>query len=89
MRKPKILANRWRHPDERTQFCAENGLPTVPVFGNDCEFTEIGLDTLLAMVEGESYLYKTKREGLVFKLHSKERVSFKVISNSYLLNEKD
>jgi len=28
------------------------------------------------------------REGLVFKMISKERVSFKIISNSWLLNEK-
>lgn len=84
-----IDEQRYMIPDERNQFCTENNLPTVPVFGHNCEFTEISLDTLLAMADGESYLYKTKREGLVFKLRRKERVSFKVISNAYLLNEKD
>lgn len=84
-----IDEQRYMSPTERNQFCAGNGLPTVPVFGHNCGFTDINIDTLLAMADGESYLYKTKREGLVFKLHSKERVSFKVISNAYLLNEKE
>lgn len=84
-----IDAQRYMTPTERTQFCAENGLPAVPVFGHTCGFTDINIDTLLTTADGESYLYKTKREGLVFKLQSKERVSFKVISNAYLLNEKD
>lgn len=84
-----IDEQRYMTPTERTQFCAENGLPAVPGFGHGCEFTETSIDALLAIADGESYLHKTKREGLVFKLQSKERVSFKVISNAYLLNEKE
>lgn len=85
-----IDEQRYLTPHERIEFCADNGLETVPIdtwgwvnyFGMD-------RDALIARADGVSYLHETKREGLVFKMQSKERLSFKVISNAYLLNEKD
>lgn len=58
------------------------------------------LDPLLTLADGPSLLYpKTKREGIVLKSHlavctsgaaeNTEPFHFKVVSNSYLLNEKD
>lgn len=85
-----IDEQRYMTPDERLCFCVENNLDIVPVvvFGWR-NHAGLDRDAMIAMADGESQLYKTKREGLVFKLRSKERVSFKVISNSYLLSEKD
>lgn len=85
-----IDEQRYMTPDERIEFCAAHNLEAVPVvirFWDNCYGMD--RDSLIAIADGSSELYKTKREGLVFKLHSKERVSFKVISNSYLLSEKD
>lgn len=84
-----IDEQRYMTPYERTQFCADNGLNTVPivVFGWS-NHAGLDRDMLIAMADGDSSLFKTKREGLVFKLFSENRVSFKVISNKYLLNER-
>lgn len=85
-----IDEQRYMTHDERTRFCEDNGLDMVPiVVWGYTNYSGADRDALIAMADGESRLYKTKREGLVFKLNSKERVSFKVISNAYLLNEKD
>jgi hypothetical protein len=45
------------------------------------------VDELLQWAEGESKLGKTEREGIVFK-EAKGGMSFKAISNKYLLGEK-
>jgi len=62
-------------------------LKTVPIL--DLEFTlPETIDELLLMAEGESILnIKTEREGLVIRSHDR-KISFKAISNKFLLNEK-
>ena len=46
------------------------------------------IDELLLMAEGKSILnLKTEREGLVIRSHDR-KISFKAISNKFLLNEK-
>ena len=46
------------------------------------------IDDLLLMAEGKSILnIKTEREGLVIRSHDR-KISFKAISNKFLLNEK-
>lgn len=85
-----IDEQRYLTPHERIEFCADNGLETVPIdIWGWANYSGMDRDALIAMADGVSYLHETKREGLVFKLQSNERVSFKVISNSYLLSEKD
>lgn len=46
------------------------------------------IDDLLAFAEGPSLNPQTKREGLVFKSYDSE-FTFKAISNSYLLKNKN
>jgi RNA ligase (TIGR02306 family) len=60
---------------------------TVPIL--DLEFTlPETIDELLLMAEGKSVLnLKTEREGLVIRSHDR-KISFKSISNKFLLNEK-
>jgi RNA ligase (TIGR02306 family) len=62
-------------------------LKTVPIL--DLEFTlPETIDELLLMAEGKSILnIKTEREGLVIRSHDR-KISFKAISNKFLLNEK-
>lgn len=85
-------------PDEAREIVKELGLNYVPVFNEsfmipkDWEISDI-----LEMAEGQrafNPIEKSKsqkatyREGLVFKMRTRLG-SFKAISNSYLLNEKD
>ena len=44
---------------------------------------------ILDMAEGKSKLYETEREGIVFKCIEFPSISFKAISNKYLLGQKD
>lgn len=85
-----IDEQRYMTPDERTEFCSDNNLEAVPiVVWGWSNYSDMNRDSLIAMADGESNLYPTKREGLVFKMFGQERVSFKVISNAYLLSEKE
>lgn len=65
-------------------------LETVPVIYQNMVLPET-IDELVKMAEGKSQLNKdTEREGLVFRTQDdiKPRISFKAISNKFLLNEK-
>lgn len=68
------------------EFCAELGIPTVPVIHRDFVL-DCGVDAILTMADGLSALNPNRlREGLVFRLKdSPQRVSFKAVSNAYLL----
>jgi RNA ligase (TIGR02306 family) len=60
---------------------------TVPILDLDFTLPET-IDELLLMAEGKSVLnIKTEREGLVIRSHDR-KISFKAISNKFLLNEK-
>jgi len=62
-------------------------LKTVPILDLDFTLPET-IDELLLMAEGKSILnIKTEREGLVIRSHDR-KISFKAISNKFLLNEK-
>jgi RNA ligase (TIGR02306 family) len=71
------------------------GMKTVPTlfkFSADLEpdITPRGLsDLLLEHADGVSVLAKVDREGLVFKSIKDPNISFKAISNKWLLSEKD
>lgn len=84
---------------ERMQLCAMLNLKHVPVpaafylfahipglqpWQQGDESCRLNLDTVLAAADGDSMLHKTPREGLVFK-HLRENISFKAISNKFLL----
>ena len=77
-------------PAERKAFVAEHGLNHCPVLAYSARLTDtLGLtnmEQILKFAEGKSVMgmIGCEREGLVFKCHEKT-VSFKAISNRYLL----
>lgn len=65
------------------------GLETVPVIHQGTILPET-IDEILKMADGKSVLNPTfNREGLVFRTRGAKRISFKAISNLFLLGEKD
>lgn len=91
-----IGAGRYMDYKEMKDFLAEKGIDTVPVIAEDLSLT-FDLEGVLKMADGPSRLNPTtKREGLVFRPVKESkyqvprgmgRLSFKAISNDYLLNE--
>ena len=80
---------RYLTSSERLVYCEKLGLKHVPVL---CNSFSIGMDgtvaNLLAYAEGKSELNGSEREGCVFVSTCDPSLSFKVISNKWLLNEK-
>jgi len=85
-----IDAGRYFTPAERKAFVAEHKLNHCPVLAYSARLTDtLGLtnmEQVLKFAEGKSVMgmIGCEREGLVFKCHEKG-VSFKAISNKYLL----
>lgn len=95
-----IESRQYLNDVERIQICNELGIRHTPVIGRrsirmyDAASgqTKVAfeLPTLLNMADGPSVLNsKTLREGIVFKHVEDPSLSFKVISNNWLLKEKD
>lgn len=78
---------KYLSPDETFKFCMENDIPHVPIIEHNFILNH-SIFELLDMAEGEGMNKGVKREGLVFK-HNNSDFSFKVISNSYLLKNKE
>lgn len=85
-----IDAGRYFTPGERKAFVEEHGLNHCPVLAYSAHLTDTlgitNMDQILKFAEGKSVMgmIGCEREGLVFKCHEKQ-VSFKAISNKYLL----
>lgn len=67
---------------------------SVPVIQNEAAFvTNVTVEEIIQMADGQSMLAPVNREGLVFKAVTPDRhgriVSFKAISEKYLLKQKD
>lgn len=76
--------------DERMAFCKANNLKVAPVIHKSLIINEnTSIADLLIMAEGDSILYKTQREGLVFKCLEDTSISFKAISNKWLLKHEE
>lgn len=72
-------------PYQRRNFCLLHGLNHVPVYEAEYVITENDIGKLLEIAEGWSYLNESQREGLVFKCNTDPNLSFKAISNKWLL----
>lgn len=72
-------------PVQRREFCRANGLNHVPVHCPGFIISENSIPKLLDMAEGFSYINDSQREGLVFKCNTDPSISFKAISNKWLL----
>ncbi len=60
----------------------------MPVIGFDDPFN-YSLSELLEFANGVESINRPQAEGVVFKNNSNPNASFKVLSNAYLLAEKD
>lgn len=86
-----IDSQRYLSPVERRRITAELGLTDAPTLSHNFIFTTEDCNKILEMADGFSVVgtINTLREGLVFKANSDDRVSFKAVSNSYLLSKKN
>ncbi|UAV89958.1 RNA ligase [Pseudomonas phage REC] len=80
-----IDEQRYMLPEERIEFCSDQGVKHVPVnYTGPLICPDVA--GVLARADGPSGLKGKFREGFVYK-STKRDFSFKVISNSYLLKE--
>lgn len=86
----EVETGTWMTPDERQALAEELGIKHVPVL--TAEFVlgpDVTMADLLARADGPSVVNpKKRREGNVYKAKGKHKLSFKVVSNKYLLNAK-
>jgi RNA ligase (TIGR02306 family) len=83
-----IQAGEYLKPDARLALIKRMGLKHVPVLTTDKDLGIGTVDEMLAWAEGSSALNdKQEREGIVFK-EVNGGITFKAISNKYLLGEK-
>lgn len=77
--------------NERKELADRFGLNHVPIIGQSCTIgSDETIESLLLSAESKSSLNdRTEREGLVFKCNETTDVSFKAISNKFLLKNKD
>ncbi len=81
-----IADGRYLNPQDRRELIDVMGLNHVPVL-NTCYVLNATVEQILNSAEGQSVMAKTEREGIVFK-HVNGGMTFKAISNEYLLGEK-
>ena len=80
-----IDAQEYVTPAERNALCFEYALIEAPLLGTLTIATVPTMTGLLARAEGKSKLANCEREGVVYKCVENPGISFKAISNSYLL----
>jgi RNA ligase (TIGR02306 family) len=81
-----IKGGEYLTPQNRRHIVNVLGLTHVPVLEEEFVL-DMDVDGLLTKAEGKSTLFSTEREGIVFK-QVDGGMTFKAISNKYLLNEK-
>ena len=87
-----IDALRYLTPVERKAFVAEWNIAHVPVFQSAVSLDGLTIDMLLKHAEGKSVMGDItgpEQEGLVYKCNENPEVSFKCISNKFLLRNGD
>jgi RNA ligase (TIGR02306 family) len=84
-----IDAQHYMSPADCKDMIEHLGLTSVPVLTSTAELGDKTIEILLKIADGVSVMGSVgcKREGLVWKCNER-RVSFKTISNAYLLGEK-
>ena len=82
-----IDAQSYLTAEKRYSFLLDTKLQHVPIISPHTAIPQT-LEKVLAMAEGPSLNPKANREGLVFKSTRNPELSFKAISNSWLLKEK-
>jgi RNA ligase (TIGR02306 family) len=86
-----IQTGGYLDPVDRHALIDRMGLNHVPIISDSDKLQGLlgikDFDSILSFAEGESLLYNTEREGVVFR-EVNGGMSFKAISNKYLLGEK-
>jgi len=77
----------YMNPAARRQLVESLGLKHVPIL-DDMYVLNDDVEQLLTLAEGKSRMFDTEREGIVFKQND-GGMTFKAISNIYLLKQKD
>lgn len=80
-----IDTQKYMNADERIAFCDEHDLLHAPVLKRFAELSSAEVKDLIPLADGRSVLYDTAREGLVYKCEQAPSVSFKIISNKWLM----
>lgn len=83
-----ITKQQYFTQEKAQEFCKLLGLNFVPVLASSVALPS-SLEDILMSAEGTSRLNKVQREGVVFVSDENPRISFKAISNRYLLKERD
>ncbi len=85
-----INSQKYFSSDDRIAMCEILKLPHVPILNLDYKIPEgFGVDDILELAEDKSDVHiNTNREGIVFKCIEDPSISFKSISNSFLLKQK-
>lgn len=79
-----VTTQKYYTSQERLKFCEDHNLLHTPVIDAQMNIDNLTLDEILDMADGPSINAKY-REGLVFKSHNDPSISFKAISNKWLL----
>jgi len=74
--------------DEFVETCIELKLETVPILTSSWALTG-SMDDLVSMGNGASALANVPREGIVCRCRNNSHISFKVLSNDYLLKNRE
>lgn len=83
-----VQSGLYLYPEFRQRLVAKMGLTHVPILAIDKDLGTGDVDYILEWAEGKSVLNeKQEREGIVFK-EMRGGMTFKAISNKYLLGEK-
>ena len=82
-----VYLGKYVSPEDRQGLITQLELKHVPTYVTNWKLNETdSVESLLKLAESKSELNsKTEREGIVFKCHEDPSVSFKVISNKFLL----
>ncbi len=81
-----IQTGKYLPPKARRELIERMGLRHVAVLNEEYVLTQT-VEEIIATAEGQSTMAATEREGIVFK-QTDGGITFKAISNRYLLNEK-
>ncbi len=84
----EISRQEYLTPEFTRAFCKENGLTHVPVLHPLMKIDGVTLESMLDLADNTKSLSHPVAEGLVFKREDGQD-SFKVISNKFLLKEKE
>jgi RNA ligase (TIGR02306 family) len=82
-----IIKGQYVSPPQRREYAKKMSLKHVPILNSNILLCDFDIKSIIEYAEGESKLFKTQREGIVFK-EINGTMTFKAISNKYLLGLK-